>query len=449
MNVSFEKNGNVSGVLTIQIEKADYADNVKKSLKNLRKQAQVPGFRPGHAPAGLVDKRFGAQVKMDEVNKLISDNLFGYIRDNKLNMLGEPLGAEDQEPQDIEQQDDFTFKFDIALAPEFKAELTDKDTVVYYDIEVSDEQVENQVKSLAQQAGRPESFEEYQERDILRGKLVELEGGEPKADGIVVEKASLMPVYFADQEQAKLFEGAKKDGVVTFNLAKAYAGREAEVATILKIEKEEVANHSGDFAFTIDDISRIVPAELNQELFDRIFGEGEVKSEEEFKARIKEETAKQYTSASDFRFLQDARAYVIEKIGKLEFPDALLKRLMLQNNQDKGAEFVDENYDKSIEVLTWQLVKEQLAEANGVKVEDADVRRAAMAFARMQFAQYGMNNIPEEYLEQYAENLLKDRNQVNGFIEQAVDMKLTAALKEVVKLDHKSISMEDFNKLGE
>ncbi len=447
MNVSFEKNGNVSGVLTIQIEKADYADKVKKSLKNIRNQAQVPGFRPGHAPAGLVDKRFGAQVKMEEVNKLISDNLFGYIRDNKLNMLGEPLAAEGQEAQDIEAQDEFTFKFDIALSPEFKAELNDKDTVTYYDIEVPEEEVENAIARMAQQAGRPESFEEYQERDIVRGKLVELEGGEPKADGIVIEKASLMPVYFANQDQAKLFEGAKKDGVVTLNLAKAYEGREAEVATILKIEKDEVANHAGDFAFTIDDISRIVPAERNQEFFDRVFGEGVVKSEEELKARVKEDLAKQFTSSSDYRFLQDVRAYVINKIGQLEFPDALLKRLMLQNNQDKGADFVEENYAKSIEVLTWQLVKEQLAEANGVKVEDADVRRSAMDFARFQFMQYGMNNIPEEYLEQYAENLLKDRNQVNNFIEQAVDTKLIGKLKEVVKLERKSVSMEEFSKL--
>lgn len=448
MNVSFEKNGNVSGVLTINIEKADYAEKVKKSLTNLRKGAQVPGFRPGHAPAGMIEKRFGAQVKMEEINKMLQDNLFKYIKDNNLNILGEPLGNEEQEPQDIEKADDFTFKFDIALAPEFSFEFTDKDTLPYYEIHMSQEQIDSEVNRLREQAGAPASFEEYQEKDIVRGQLVELENGAPKAEGLVVEKASLMPVYFADKEQAKLFEGAKKGGKVTFNLSKAYEGREAEVATILKIEKEEVAAHNGEFEFTIDDISRIVPAELNQEFFDRVFGEGKVTSEEEMLKHMEDEAAKQFAASSDYQFLLDVKKAVIEKVGAFEFDEKLIKRLILQADPDKSEEVVNQVYESTIDGTTWQVIRNHFAKSYDIKVEDADVRSAAINAARMQFAQYGMRNIPEEYLEQYAEGLLKDQKAVSSFIDQAVDTKLAEALKKVVQLEKKPISVEDFNKLS-
>lgn len=448
MNISLEKASNVSAVITVKMEKADYADPVKKALKNFCQKAQMPGFRPGKVPMGLVQKMYGKQVKAEEVNKLLSDKLFEYIKENNINMLGEPLPSEKQQTQDIATQDEFEFVFDIALAPEFEVSLTDADTVDYYDIEVSDELVEQQVKSFAGRAGHPESVESYEDRDIVRGILAELgEDGMPKEGGIQVENASVMPTYFKNEEQKALFQTAKKNDVLTFNPSKAYEGSDAETASLLKIKKEEVAEHSGDFSLQIEEISRFVPAEINQELFDSIYGKDTVKSEEEFRTKIKEGMTAQYVNDSDYKFLLDVRAYLEKKVGDLEFPDELLKKIMKANNPDKEDSFVEENYAKSVEELKWHLIKEQLVKAYEIKVDDKDVKATAIEAARFQFAQYGMNNIPDEYLENYATEMLKKKEQVNALVERCIDTKLTAALKPVVKLAHKSVSVEDFNKM--
>lgn len=448
MNISLEKNGNVSAVLTVKMEKADYADNVKKAIKEMSRKAQMPGFRPGKVPVGLVQKMYGPQAKADAVNKLLNDSLFNYIKENKVNMLGEPLSSEKQQPQDIEKQEDFEFVFDIALAPEFKAELAKDDTVDYYDIEVSDEQVDAQVKQLAQQAGHPEEAESYEERDILRGLIAELDAdGQPKDGGLQVEKVSLMPTYFKNDDQKKIFEGAKKNDVITFCPSKAYEGNETEVAALLKVEKEKVGEYAGNFSFQVEEISRFVPAELNQDFFDQVFGKDAVKNEEEFRNKVKEGIAMQRTADSDYKFLLDVRAYMENKVGQLEFPDELLKKIMKANNPDKDDNFVEENYVKSIEELKWHLIKEQLVAANDIKIEDKDVKAAAIQATRFQFAQYGMNNIPDEYLEQYASEMLKKKEQVNALVERSIDTKLTAVLKTVVTLNHKSISVEDFGKM--
>ena len=448
MNISLEKNGNVSAVLTVKMEKADYADNVKKAIKEMSRKAQMPGFRPGKVPVGLVQKMYGPQAKADAVNKLLNDSLFNYIKENKVNMLGEPLSSEKQQPQDIEKQEDFEFVFDIALAPEFKAELAKDDTVDYYDIEVSDEQVDAQVKQLAQQAGHPEEAESYEERDILRGLIAELDAdGQPKDGGLQVEKVSLMPTYFKNDDQKKIFEGAKKNDVITFCPSKAYEGSETEVAALLKVEKEKVGEYAGNFSFQVEEISRFVPAELNQDFFDQVFGKDAVKNEEEFRNKVKEGIAMQRTADSDYKFLLDVRAYMENKVGQLEFPDELLKKIMKANNPDKDDNFVEENYVKSIEELKWHLIKEQLVAANDIKIEHKDVKAAAIQATRFQFAQYGMNNIPDEYLEQYASEMLKKKEQVNALVERSIDTKLTAVLKTVVTLNHKSISVEDFGKM--
>lgn len=450
MDIQFEKVGKVSGVITINMVKADYEANVKKSLKELGKKIQMPGFRPGHVPANLVKKMYGTQAKAEEVNKLLQDSLFDYIKTKKINMLGEPLGSEKQEPQDIEKQDDFTFIFDIAIAPKFKAELTADDNVDYYDIEVSDDMITKQLGALQQQAGHPESVESYEERDILRGTLAELdENGQPKEGGIVVETCSLMPAYFKNDDQKNIFNGAKKNDVITFNPTTAYEANEAELMSLFKIEKDDVQNHAGNFSFQVNEISRFVPAALDQEFFDKAFGKDEVKSEEEARTKIKESIQDLQKNDSDYKFLIDVRAYMENKVGELEFADDLLKKIMKANNKDKDDKFIEDNYAKSIEMLKWQLIKDQLVKANKIKVDDKDVKAAAVQAARFQFAQYGMNNIPDEYLENYAQEMLKHQEQVSQLVDRCVDQKLAEALKTVVTLNHKNISAEDFAKMFE
>uniref|UniRef100_UPI00402A309C trigger factor n=1 Tax=Alloprevotella sp. TaxID=1872471 RepID=UPI00402A309C len=336
MDIQFEKIGKVSGEITINMVKADYEANVNKALKDLGKKVQMPGFRPGHVPASLVKKMYGVQAKADEVNKLLQDSLFDFIKTKKINMLGEPLGSDKQTPQDIEKQDDFTFIFDIAIAPKFKAELGEDDTIDYYDIEVSDDTITKQLGAMQQQAGHPESVDAYEDRDILRGTLAELdENGQPKENGIVVETASLMPSYFQNDDQKKIFEGAKKNDVITFNPTTAYNENEAELSSLFKIERDDVKEHTGDFSFQVNEISRFVPASLDQEFFDKVFGKDEVKSEDEARTKIKESINELQKNDSDYKFLLDVRAYAENKVGTLEFPDELLKKIMKANNKDK------------------------------------------------------------------------------------------------------------------
>lgn len=450
MNISLEKTSAVSAVITLQMVKADYEDSVKASLKKFCQKAQMPGFRPGHVPMGMAKKLYGTQAKLEQVNKLLEESLFGYIKDEKLNVLGHPLANEDHEAQDIEKDDDFTFKFDVALAPEMNIELGDKDEITYYDIEVSDEMVQQQIDGFCRQSGHHDLVDAYAEGDILRGVLAELDAeGKPLEGGIVVEKASLMPQYLKNEAQKGRFADAKKNDVITFNPAEAYEDAEVAMASLLKIDKEKVAEHKGDFSFQVDEISRFVPAAVDQELFDRIYGEGNVKSEEEFRGKVKEGIARQFTADSDYKFLLDVRAYAETKVGDVEMPEALLKRIMKENNKDKDEKFVEDNFEGSIKQLKWQLLRDKLAQANEIKVENADIKAAAVEAARFQFMQYGMNNIPEEYLEQYASEMLKKEDQATQLVERCIDQKLTAALKAKVKLQHKGISMEDFQKLFE
>ena len=379
MNVSFQNIDKVSALLTVKLEKADYQEKVDKSLKTFRQKAQIPGFRKGMVPMSLVKKMYGKSVVAEEVNKLLSEKVYDYIKSNNINMLGEPMPNEEkQQVIDFDTMEDFEFVFDIALAPEFKAEVSSSDKVDYYTIEVTDAMVDNQVKAYTQRNGKYEQVAAYEDNDMLKGLIAELdENGNTKEGGIQVEGAVLMPSYMKNDEQKAIFANAKVNDVLVFNPNTAYDGHAAEIASLLKIEKEAAAEVKSDFSFQVEEITRFVSGELNQEIFDQVFGEGVVKTEEEFRAKIKESIAEQLVADSDYKFLIDARKMLMEKVGKLEFPDALLKRVMLLNNREKGEEFVAENYDKSIEELTWHLIKEQLVKDNEIKVEQEDVIKMA------------------------------------------------------------------------
>ena len=449
MNVSMQNVDKVSALLTVNIEKADYQERVEKVLKKYRQQVNMPGFRKGMVPMSLIKKQFGKSAMAEEVDKLMQDAVNNYIRENKVNMLGMPLPNEEKmQTIDFDTQENFEFVFDIALAPEFKAEVSEQDAIDFYTITVSDEMVNSQVDMYAQRAAKYEKVEDYQDRDMIKGLLAELdENGNTKEGGVQVEGAVMMPSYMKNDEQKAIFANAKVNDVLVFNPNTAFEGNEAELSSLLKIKREEVAEMKSNFSFQIEEITRAVPAALTQELFDQVFGEGAVSSEEEFRGKIKEGIAAQFLADSNYKFLLDARTYLMNKVGKLEFPDALLKKIMLMNNEDKGESFVEENYEKSLEELTWHLIKEQLVEAFEIKVEQADILEMAKENTRMQFAQYGMMSIPEEMLENYAKEMLKKKENVEGLVNRAVETKLAAALKGKVALNNKEVSMEEFNNL--
>ena len=450
MNISFENPDKINGVLKITIEKDDYQGEVDKTLKNYRKQANIPGFRQGQAPIGMIKRQFGMQVKMDVINKILGDKLNGYIIDNKIAMLGNPLPNEAQVEQDLEKDGPFEFIFDIAVAPEINIEINGNDEIDHYSIEVDDKLVDQQVDMFRSRAGHYDKVEEYDaaQNDMLKGDLRELDAdGNAKEDGIVVEQAVLMPEYIKVEDQKSLFDGAKLGSVITFNPKKAYPESNAEIKSLLKISDEQAEGLTSDFTFLVTEISRFVKAEVNQELFDQVFGEGNVNDEAEFRQKVAESIKTQFSNDEEFKFMLDIRKYAEDKVGEVAFPDELLKRVMKSNNQDKDDKFIEDNYAASIKELKWSLIKNELMEANELKVEKEDVVKVVKDIARMQFAQYGMSNVPEEYLDNYVDKIMKEEKNLESYIERASDIKLAAALKKVVKLNEKTVSLDEFNKI--
>ena len=450
MKVTFENPDKVNGLMTITVEEADFKENVEKTLKNYRKKANIPGFRPGQVPMGMIRRQVGTSVKVDEINKLVGQEIYKYVQENNIQMLGDPLPSEKQQPVDVEKDAPYTFVFDIAVAPEFEIKLNGHDKVDYYTFKVDDKLIDQQVEMYASRSGHYDKVEKYEDNDMLKGDLRELDAdGNTKEGGITVEAAIMLPNYIKVDDQKKLFEGCKLGDIITFNPKKAYPENNGEISSLLKISREEAENITADFSFQITEISRYVKADVNQELFDQVFGKDVVKDEKEFRERIAEGMKAQFAVDSDFRFIYDLRAHCEKKVGKLTYPDALLKRIMLQNNKDKGEEFVEKNYDLSVKELTWHLIKEQLVRDNNIKVEDADIKEAAKEAARAQFAQYGMNNVPDEYLENYANDMLKKKEYVDNLVDRSIDRKLTEVMKGVVKLNPKEVTLDEFNKMME
>ena len=442
MEFTFKNSDATSAILTVKIQEADYASLVEKQLKTIRQKANIPGFRPGMVPMGLVKKQYGTAVKAEEINKLLQTKIFEYIKENKVDMLGEPLPIEEQQAAiDMVNDKEFTFEFEIALAPKFDATLTADDKLAYYKIQPTDEMIDSQVQAYAQRCGEYKQVESYEDKDMLKGSLVEA-----AEEGISVKDAVMMPTYMKNDEQKALFAGAKVGDVITFNPTTAFDGSEAELASLLKIEKSEVAAHAGEFTFTISEITRFVASELNQNVFDAAFGKDTVKSEEEFRAKIGEQISERFAVDSDYKLLLDTRSYLMERIGKMEFPEALLRRIMEMNKAEGAESISEEDFQKSITELSWHLIKEQLAKKFEVKIDDNDVLAVAKAATRDQFMQYGMGNVPEELLENYATGMLKQEKTREALINRAVDIKLIEAVKSTVTLNEEQISVEDFNK---
>ena len=441
MNITFENADKVNGLMTITVEENDFKEAVEKTLKDYRKKANVPGFRPGQVPMGMIKRMYGTAVKMDAINRVVGQEMYKYVKDNNIQMLGEPLPHEGNEAVDIEKPAPYTFQFDLAVAPEINVKLSGHDKIDYLTIDVDDKLIDQQVRMYASRGGSYQKADDYQDNDMLKGDLRELD----KENGIELSEALVMPTYIKDEDQKKLFEGSKLGDIITFNPRKAYQS-DAELASLLKVDKADLGFHTGDFTYQITEISRFTPAEVNQELFDQVYGKDAVKDEKEFRERVAEEIKAQLQQNSDWKFLQDLRAHCEKKAGKLTWPDELLKRIMKQNNQDKGDDYVEKNYEGSVKELTWHLIKEQLVSANDIKISDDEVKAAAREAARAQFAQYGMSNVPDEYLDNYAQDMLKKEENVQGFVDRAIDQKLIEVMKNVVKLNEKTGSLDEFNK---
>ncbi|MEN9918406.1 MAG: trigger factor [Bacteroidota bacterium] len=448
MDTSLINVDSVNAILKIDVKKADYQPKVDEAIKSFRKKASVPGFRPGTVPVGMVKKMYGKSILAEEINKLVGEGLYKYIQDNKLNVLGEPLPNDEKQPLiDFATEGDYEFFFDIALAPEIKLALSKSDKIDYYKIAVNEELVEKQLTSYKANYGKYESIDEDTlETDLLKGEVVELDGSEPKEGGIHVPDAVLMASYMKNDEERAKFGKAKKGDRIVFNPGKAYDGNEAEISSFLHIDKSKVETIAPEFQFTVNEITRYKEAELDQELFDKVFGEGKVTTEAEFTEKVKETLSMQLAPDSDYKFLLDVRKVLEEKAGELQFPDAFLKRWLLATGKGKTAESVDADYPKIVEDLKFHLIKEQLVKDFDIKVEEADIRNIAIQSARAQFAQYGMVGIPDEMVANYANEMMKNKENSHNMVDRAMEDKIVFHLKSVLNLNEKEVGIDDFKK---
>lgn len=441
MQITQSELKNLTATLTITIEPADYQEDVQKELKQVRQKAQMPGFRPGMVPAGLVKKMYGKGILADVLNKKVGESLQKHIEDNKLAILGEPLPNNELTPAiDMDTQDTFTFAFDIAVAPEFDAKLNGKNKLTEYEIEVTDEMVENQVKSYTERFGEYTQAEEVAEGDLVKGLCKEVDGE------IVKEGAILNPQYMKQKTQAKKFFGAKKGAVITFNPTKAF-GSEVEVSSLLGITKEQATELKSDFTFEIQEITRHTAAAIDGELFAKVYGENNVKDEADFRAKVKAEIVANMAEDSKYKFGIDAKEAIMKKMEKVEFPVDFLKRWVLATNEKMTEEQLEKDFPQMIDELKWHLAKDQLMKEFNVDVQKEDVEAYAKEVAKMQFMQYGLMHIDDQYLTSYAQEMLKQENQLRGIVERVAENKIYDALKGVAKIEKKSISHADFGKL--
>ena len=450
MNVSLKNIDATKGIMKLEIVKADYADKLERSLRNLRQKANIPGFRKGMVPIGMIKRMYGKNALLEEVNQLVSESLYNYIRENNINILGEPLPNETEQPKiDFDTQEDFEFCFDVAFAPEIKIELTKDDELPFYKVVIDDETLNKQIESYRLNFGSYDSVDDVDDKSLLKGTVAELENGAPKEGGILVESTTLMPMYVKNETEKAKFLDAKKNSVITFNPKNAFDGSEVEISSFLHIDKSAVQNVSDEFSFEIKEITRNKPAELNQEFFDKVFGKDTVKSVDEFEAKITSTILEQYEPQSNFKFLTDARNLLVTKVGKLEFADEVLKRWLLMSNDKNTKESIEADYPHVIEDLTYQLIRAKLVKDNDIKIENKDIEAFAKQVAKAQFAQYGMLSVPEDALANYAQNLLKDKQTQQRIADRAVEDKLADWLKSQVSLNVKEVSAEEFNKLFE
>jgi len=446
MNITKEGEG-LQAVLKVQVTSEDYKEGVEATLKDYRKKAKIDGFRPGTVPMGLVKKMYGKYVLVDEVNKVISSSLQNYIRENELHLLGEPLPSEtDQKEIDWENDTEFELAFDIAMAPEVSISLSKKNKADFYKIVADDKLVDEQVENLASRYGSQQQVDDIEENDFIKGTLTQVGADEPH----VQEGASLLLSKIAVQSEVGVFTAAKKGDTVTFNPKKAFEN-EVEVSSMLGVDKENTELMEADYTMQISEVLRFKKSELNQELFDKVFGEGVVSSLEEMKTKIKTDTEERMVINSDFKFFYDFREKLVES-NKMDLPEEFLKRWLLETNKDNDKvtpEQIEQEFPLFIQDLKWQIISGKIIQDNEIKVGEEEIKEGAKEHTRQQFAQFGMMNPADEDLEKWSQEILKNREEVNKLYETEIQKKLIAYFKETIKLNEKEVSLEEFNKMIE
>ncbi len=449
MNITRENIDDLNAVLTVEIGKPDYEEKVETVLKDYRKKANIKGFRPGMVPIGLIKKIYGRAVRIDEINKVVTENIQKYLVDEKLEILGDPIPKPDkQENIDFDTQEDFTFSFELGLSPVIEVNLSKKNKVPQYEIIIDEKMRKDFLENYTRRYGELKKAETTEDKDVVKGKIEAIdESGNVLPDGPSTESTSLAIDVIKDEEIKKAFTGKALNDTVDFDLRKAFPN-ENEIGGILYMKKEDVAGVQGNFRFTISEISRFYPAEIGQELFNKIYGEGVVNSEEEFMKKIEDEISSNLKKESDYKTMIDIKNLTLEKT-EVQLPEEFLKKWLLKTNENTTEEQIEKDFESFRKDLKWQLIKNKIARDNEVKITEEELLKQASDITRYQFQQYGLFYATDEQITNYAKETLKREDDAKRIADKVLEDKVILLLKDLVKLEEKSITVEEFNKLFE
>ena len=438
MNVTKNQIDDLNIELTIAISAEDYAEKEKKRLSAYRKNADFKGFRKGMVPASIVKKLYGDQALYEAINSVIGEQLDKFIKDNNLNILGEPLPSESQKENEWKSGNDFEFKFDLGLSPAIDIELGKDDKLTRHKIEVSPKAVADTKAEMLRQYGSLQEGEAAGEEDYV---IADFRQGDKASE------VAYVAVSKVEGDAKAKFVGAKSGDTFDVNVNEAFVN-ETDRSSMLKVSKDELAALDPVWNVTVVNVKTFVPAEENQETYDKIFGEGVVKTAEEFEAKVAERIQNSYNQESDYKLSQDIQAYLVKK-ADVKLPEAFLKRWLYENNKEKFTmEQVEKDFDAFLKDFRWQLVRESLMKKFDLKIDDKDMLDAAKGFAAYQYAMYGMPNVPEQLLSEAAVELLKDERRHRNLVESVESEKVISAVKEVITISNRKITEEKFRALA-
>jgi trigger factor len=449
MNITRENIDDLNAILTVKIEKPDYEEKVETVLKDYRKKANIKGFRPGMVPIGLIKKIYGRAVRIDEINKAVTENIQKYIVDEKLEILGDPLPKTDEQNLiDFDTQDDFAFSFELGLAPSIEIKLSKKNKVNQYQIVIDEKMKKDYLENYTRRYGELKKADTIEDKDVVKGNIAAIdESGNVIADGLSAEDTSLAVDIIKDDEIKKSFIGKTLNETIDFDLRKAFPN-DSEIGGLLRIKKEDAEGVNGTFRFTVNDISRFYPAEVNTELFEKIYGEGVVTTEEEFLKKIEDEITANLTKESDYKIMIDVKELTLDKT-EIQLPEEFLKKWLLRTNEKTTEELIEKEFDSFRKDLKWQLIKNKVARENEIKITEEELLKQAADITRYQFQQYGLFYATDEQINNYAKETLKREEDAKRIADKVLEDKVMLILKDLVKLEEKSVTVEEFNKLFE
>jgi trigger factor len=446
MNVVQEKVNKLNAILKVEIKSEDYQSKVKTTLEKYRKTAKVPGFRPGHVPFGMIQKQYGKTVLADELNKLSNDGLYKFIKDENLEILGNPIPLEENTFKgDLDNPSDFEFSYEIGFSPKFDIPLSSKKSMDYFKVKVDDQLIEKQINDLRRRYGKLESTEEIGETDMVMGLFRELDSKkEPKEEG-VEHNSTISMEFLKDKKAIKALLGKKVDDAIVID-PKSVSKDTKDMASMLGIQEEDLKGLSKHFKFTINEIKRMEMAELNDELYSKLFPTGEVKTEEDLKTKVSDDLNNMFKQDSDRLFTQTIYEYLMDKT-KLAMPEGFLKKwIKLSNEKPIDDETLDKEFDGYLKSMKWQLIQGKIFKDNDIQITNEEVMDFTKSLLVSNYAQYGMPAPEDKELTETAMRLLKDKEQVNGIYDRITEKKLSDYFQTNVPMKEKKLSYDDFVK---